>query len=291
MKFLIAAMAIASVPLTGGVIESSRMPVGSKWVVHMDLDAIRASEPGKALLARIERDEGPRLKALKRITSLNPLQDLRSITLSGDGLPDHAVIMIDGEFDREHLLDLVKAAEGYSENQRNGLLVHSWLDHGIAQHASFLTPQLLAFSRQEESFSDTLTGRAQARAPLDWHLPEISDRPLIAATASLGEMTLPGDTSQIVRLISRLSFAVQQDSDGLSVRVAAECKDAAKAEVLRRMLDGVLAVVEIEHPELTELGLRSKVQSTPNAPGVLCVLSMPNAGWCQLMESRSAIKK
>ncbi len=83
-------------PVRAGELAPVEVPSSAEWLLHADLDAMRASETGKAIFAEIESKHGGQLRSFKRMFSIHPVTDLRDVTLYGDGKKDHAVALIDG---------------------------------------------------------------------------------------------------------------------------------------------------------------------------------------------------
>ena len=128
MKNSIICLFALTSPLLAGELVPAHLPSSTKWMLHVDLDAMRASETGKAVFTRIEAEHGPKLVAFKRMFSLHPLEDLHDVTLDGDGKPDRDVALISGTFDRAHLEDVIKASDDYTATTHAGTTLHAWRD-------------------------------------------------------------------------------------------------------------------------------------------------------------------
>jgi hypothetical protein len=270
----------------------SRIPASAKWTLHLDLDAMRGSETGKAVFARIEADHGVKLQALKRISSVHLVNDLHDITLFGDGKPEHAVALVHGNFDQAHMVDVVKASDDYSEETYAGFTIRSWKDKKKSQHAAFASDGLLVFSRQEDSLKlelDVL--KASTPATADPVFTANGGKPLIAATANLAKIELPADASKILRLASVLRIAANETNGRFSIHMGAESADPKHANRLRRMLDGILALAEAGNPKLGEADFQSEVAATHDKPGVNVALSVPVPAWLELMNDAAEKKK
>jgi hypothetical protein len=289
MKSLVFALVALAAPLHAAELVPSQVPVAARWHLHADLDAMRASTTGKAVFARIEADHGARLRAFKRMFSVHPLHDLRGITLFGDGRPDHAVALIEGRFNRAHLEDVVKAADGYEAGTHAGLTVHHWIDQGVPQHAAFAREDLLVFSRQRDSLLQALdTLKAQVPAEREAFFASHGGKPLIAARVRLSEIEVPGDAARLVRMAKTLHLAANEDGGRFTVRMAVETADATDADRLRRMLDGVIALVEAGEPSLEGFDLRSEVRADEARPGMTGSLSLPVLQWLILLEKAAS---
>lgn len=277
--------------LHAGPIVPSQVPAAAKWQLHADLDAMRGSETGKSIFARIEADHGAQLRAFKRMFSIHPLNDLRGITLYGDGKPDHAVALIDGIFDLGHIQDVLGAADSHETDTHAGFTIHRWKDKDVWQHASFATDRLLVFSRQKDLLHEALDVlKTNAPAKADPFLAANVGNPLIAASARLSEIDLPGDEARLVRMAKTLRIGFNEHGGRFSVRIGAETADAAAAESLRRMLDGVIAFVQASDVRFDGLDLRADLAADGDKPELKATLSLPVGEWITLMEKAAADK-
>ena len=276
-------------PLFAGGIIPSQVPASAKWQLHADLDALRGSETGRFIFARIEADHGAKLRAFKRMFSIHPLNDLRGITLYGDGKPDHAVALIDGTFDRAHIEDVLGAADNYETSVYAGIAVHHWKDKKVWQHAAFATESLLVFSRQKDLLHQALDVlKANTPAKPDPFFTAHGGSPLIAASARLSEIDMPGDEARLVRMAKTLHIAFHEHGGRFTVRIGAGTAEAADAENLRRMLDGVIAFVQASDARFDGLDLRTDLTADPGGPDLKATLSLPVGEWITLMEKAAA---
>lgn len=286
------ALAAAATPLRAGELTPTEIPASAQWLLHADLDAMRDSETGKAVFAEIEAKHGDQLRAFKRMFSLHPVTDLHDLTLYGDGKPEHAVVLIDGTFDRVHMEDVVKAADDYTAGNHDGTTIHGWKDKGTQQYAAFAKDSLLVFSRQQDLLKlalETLkTGSATAADPF---FNADGAKPLVCASANLTGIELPPDAAHLVKLASTLRFAVSEHDGRFRVRAGADAGDAKAADRMRRMLDGVVALAEVADPKLQGLDLECKITATQGKPGTAIALSLPVNEWLGLMKKAAAEKK
>jgi len=276
-------------PLFAGEMVPSQISPSAKWLLHADLDAMRASETGKKIFTRIEDEHGAKLRAFKRMFSVHPLTDLHGVTLYGDGKPKHAVVLIDGAFDRAHMEDVVKAADDYRESSHAGFTIHHWNDKGKDQHAAFASERLLVFSHQEDLLKDALNViKSNTPASADAFFTAEGGKPLLAASARLSEIDMPADAARLVRMAKTLRLAANENGGRFLLRADADTTDAKDAERLRRMLDGVIAFAQAGDAKLDGLDLRADFSTSATPPSLSAALSLPASEWLTLMERAAA---
>lgn len=291
MKLALLALLVFLPQLRAAELVASQVPASAKWQLHADLDAMRSSGTGQTLFALLESEHGKQLRAFKRMFSLHPLNDLRGITLYGDGKADHAVALIHGNFDRAHIEDVVSAADNHETGTHAGFTVHHWTDQDVAQHAAFASQNLLVFSRQADLFQEALDVlKAMPATQEDPFFKAQSGQPLIAASARLSEIDLPGDGARLVRMAKTLHLAAHEDEGRFIFRMGAETADATAADRLRRMIDGMIAFAEASDLKLDGLDLQAVLESDPDGSSFMGTISLPVAEWITLIGKAAAEK-
>ena len=287
MKSTILLLFASAATLAAGELSPNQIPASAKWLLHADLDAMRASETGKAVFHAIEADHGAKLRAFKRLSSLHLLHDIRDVTLYGDGRKDRAVVLFDGNFDRAHIEDVVKAADDYSESTHAGFTIHSWKDKKKAQHAAFAAPDLLVFSPQDDLLKQALdTLKANAPAAPNPILPAAGSRPLVAIGARLTDIEMPEDSARVLRHIGLMKLDAREDGGRFAIRMNAETTDAIRANRLRRVLDGIIALAEVGNADLSSSGFQCDLAIT-DKPGVDMGVSLPVNEWLALLKKKA----
>lgn len=267
---------VAAAPLYAGEIVPSQVPAAAKWVCHADVDAVRDSETGKAIFSRIEQEHGAQLLAVQRMFSIQPLTDIHGITLFGDNTPETAVAVIDARFNRSHMEDIVKGADGYIATDYAGYTVHSWVDHGSRQQAAFVTDNLVVFSKQEDALKAELDLlKANAPGVADPLLKTDGSRPLLTARAKLGDIKLPEDAARLVKMARSLRLTAGEAAGRFTLKLSADTKDAEDARKLQKMVDGVLAFAEVNNPKLQGLDLDSAVTLETDPAGLAVTAGLP----------------
>jgi hypothetical protein len=103
-------------------------------------------------------------------------------------------------------------------------------------------------------------------------------------------MELPGDTAKVLKKIGRVRLRAEETNDRLYIRMDAATEDARHANHLRRIFDGIAALVEIGNPALAEAGLKTKIALKGDST-VTVDLSMPADEWVKLMVQEAEKKR
>jgi hypothetical protein len=276
IRTLFSLIALTSPLLAGGLLPS-QIPASAKWVFHVDMAAIRDSATGRAILGHVEAEHGDQLRAASRMFGFHPVQDMHGVSLHGDGTKDHGVAIFHGKFDREHLEDIVRAAEGYSSSRHGDHTVHSWRDKGSIQHAAFIGADLLVVSRQKnllEANLDVTDGKAPASEdPL--FTAEQPAGSLGIAAARLSGMALPADAAKMIRKMDSLRLAAAEIDGRFNIEAQAQTREAADADRMRRFLDGLLALAQLDETLLDGIDLRAQMVADPGNRTLSASLGLP----------------
>jgi len=269
----------------GGEFDPTRVSPDAKWWLHADLAAARDTEVGKRVVAAIDEKKGAQLKALKRMLSINPLTELRGITLYGDGRRDRAVAIIEGSFDRGHLEDLVRAAEDYSSRELEGATVHTWTDKGKRQHAAFVRDDLLAFSHFENLLEGSLaTFRSGSGIATDPFVAAGAGAPFLVGAARLSEVEMKGDESKLLGKAGLLKLALAEAGGRMEGRMLLEVGDRADGDRFRKVMEGMVALGELGNDALEAADLAFEARSEQGGRSVRCTLSLPSGELVSLLE-------
>jgi hypothetical protein len=249
MKFLpvIIAIAIATATAHAGPWHPQQVSAEAQWMLHADLDGMRATAIGRGLAASIEQSKGRQLRAFKRMFSVNPLTDLDSVTLYGPGAKDQAVALLEGRFDRAHIEDVIGGADDYRPHDHGGVTVHQWTDQKKSQFAAFAADNRIVFSEREALVHhalDVLAGKAAAAADVPFFTAG-PGAPVLHGFAMLEAIEMDGRESKLLRKAQALRLAVAEVDGKLAARAAIDAAEPRTAGRMRRVLDGLAAFSEL----------------------------------------------
>ena len=260
------------------------VPAKANWFAHADLDTLRGTKIGSQIVAKIEDEHGAQLRAVKRMFSLNPVTDLQGITLWGTGEKDKGAVIIRGEFDPEHLTDLIAGAQDYESWEHEGTTIHTWRDEkkDEIQFGSFPSSNVVVISGQKSFVIETVDvfgGRADA---LESGF-ESSETVFALGVANLEEMDVEGEESQMLEKAKTLRLRLFEDSEQMHAELTVEVLENQHATRLKRVLEGIIALGELSNDELAGMKLDSKV-SVSDGTTVTASLSVPHDKMMKLLE-------
>jgi hypothetical protein len=262
---------LATVPAPAGPLQKSEVNPTANWVVHADLEAFRASGIGKLVMAELAAqgiDE--KLQAFANIASFDPLKDVRDVTLYGEGKDRcHAVVLIDGRFDPEKVLAVVRWNPEHQEIPYNGVTIHQWPNE--ENKGGQTTRQIMygyLHGRRQIVISsgldalkqavDTLKGPAPGTpSGLLSQIPESPSGAFLQATAvRVGEMIGQEPKAALFKQSGLLVLAAGQAADNIFAELRLRNESPEVADNVTKMLQGIVAMTQLagqEQPKLSEL--------------------------------------
>lgn len=288
MKPILLSLSLAGI-LSAGEFRSERVAPEAKWWLHADIAAAKQTAPGQRMVEAIETKHGDQLNALKLMFSVNPMTDLESITLFGDGRKDMAVALIEGRFNREHLEGLVKAADDYDHHTHASFGVHSWEDKGKRQHAAFASGDLLVFSHEKGLLHRALDVLASGSGLADDPFVSAeSSAPFVVGSAQLSEVEMDEDESRLLRKAEVLKLAFHESGGRMDARMLLEAGSPADGKRFQRVMEGIIALGELS----VALDKANEMTFTTNTSAegriVNSSISMPAAMMVEWMEAEGA---
>ncbi|HYE07155.1 MAG TPA: hypothetical protein VEL07_16700 [Planctomycetota bacterium] len=228
-----------------------QLPADTQWFVHVDGTTAFAGEFGRLVRDVLASpDVSAKMAALTAITGFDPLKDLVSAAVAGSGPGEQqAVLFLQGRFDQNRLVTLVRAVDGYALSDHGGVGVHRWRDQDKPGKpfvfAAFLGSDLLAFTSGEPALKqaiDAIGNRAPRFSP-----PTIAGPGVIAwaQAEDLAALTAGKNDAAAFKNV-QAGWATLAEKDGaLVAEVALTATDAASAEQLTKLANGLLALAQL----------------------------------------------
>ncbi|MGJ8726205.1 MAG: hypothetical protein ACSHYB_16735 [Roseibacillus sp.] len=253
-------------------IQFEEIPAKAQWYLHADVDAIGETEVGELLKEIVKEDAGKELKAMARIFAFDPLEDMEAMTLFGEG--DKAVVLIRGEFDREHMEDVIGGADEHESREYEGMTVHSWDDKGKTQHGAFIEDKLIAFSEHPKHLRyalDVLGGRKDAMEK-----EEADGSPLVFGLANLAEMDIEDEDMKVLQQAKSMTARMDENGEEMVATLEISTDDRKLAKRMRRMVDGLFAMVETSIPDIDDYEIESEVELGEEETDIVAKVQMPS---------------
>jgi hypothetical protein len=263
-SLILSVVAVASAdPLAG-----SSLPQNTHWVTHFDVDGVREAKPlweplHPKLLVQRHPEIVMRIAAFEGITGMKLPDDLHDVTLYGSDFDEAtACIRIHGKLDTASVTGVIAQSKDFLRGDHNGHEVLQWHDNSRDRLTYIAFPMenfaVLAPSRKTiEAALDLSDGKAPALTADSALNPPAGSAAKPAPcvwVAADGLSGLPSNKveSPLLRVMDSAAFAVRWNNDRLSMETRVQTKDAAAAQQLQAVAEGIKAFVTLtaegEHP-------------------------------------------
>ena len=279
MKRLIMTLVTCVLVMEGSVLAGNlfmeQVDGSASWVVHANQEQFKKTRIGQLIrkeMVNLGIEEN--LSNFAMIFSFHPLDDVRDVTVYGTGNDkEKAVVLIDGFFDKERILSLLRMNPQYKEIKYSDILLYQWRDENEKDpnqmmYGCFYKDDLIVMSSGLEAVKqevDVLKGKAKSATSDTFSQTALSAKGafLQAAGKRVGEM-VAGEDPQAAALkqSDQLGIAIGENDGNFYVDVGLLAKSEEAAQAITKMLDGILAFVSLpneQQPKLAEIAKKVKI--------------------------------
>lgn len=254
-------------PAFGGPLAKEQVAASANWVVHLDLEQFNQSKLGQLIRAEAtEKGLETKLLEFKRIFSFHPIDDVKNVTVYGQGEDKtKAVVLIQGSYDKETLLGLVKLNDTYQEHLEGDLVIHSWIDknnrRGERAYGTFYDSDQVLLAGSVEAVKlgvGVLNGKEKNAKEVDsFSLPATKGPGAIMLAAAKDVSTMAKHkTALLLQQTDELTLVIGEANENFYIDADLKAKTAEAAVAVGQMAQGLIAVGVLagkNHPELAQL--------------------------------------
>jgi hypothetical protein len=260
---IVAAVAVLACPLLAGPLQREQVSAKAKWVLHADVKGFLASKTGAFVLEEMKKKGVEAvLSNIQEAFGFDVTKDLKGLTLYGSRFGDHpAIVLIHATMDRNRLTQILQGNPTYREMKYGGHTVHQWTDNPEAEkpgatrfgvfHADDLavvTEDLQLLQLAVDVLDKKADSLAARKAPKP--LPSAGDKPFLTALVrELPPIGAGKPEGVILGKIASGRLEAAETGNKLRVQVALTGKTAATATNLRKVAEGLLALIDLATPE------------------------------------------
>ena len=260
LSLLLAVLVLCAPPAAAEGLKKSRIPAGARWLVHLDVAALRTSRIYALVREESAQDgsddmeEG--LSEIRMFAGLDPTQDFQSVTLYCASQSEKGcVALLAGDAKIDQSLEKLKTKEDYHTTPVQGFLLHTW--GGVrdpwyayvhrtegseervvvaSQDPAELVRGISVLERESESL-------AQAARPMIRATPAAGSILFAAAGESLNELGGIEPVSAVAKLTKAIVLDVGEDQGAVSARVSLDTRTPEDAQRIHQVLQGAVALV------------------------------------------------
>jgi len=265
------AVLLISTSAYGGTLHKHEISRDANWVIHADYEGFNASTMGKLIRADLAvQGIEEKLKSFATVFSFHPIDDIRDVTIYGCGEDrGKAVALIDGQFDQDKLIALVRMNAKHQEIPYGDVTLHRWLHEDKKKHrvetqmlyGCILEGRFVAISAGLDALKqavEVLKGSAENAAGLSSKLEAQVDSGVFfqALATDVGETVSHKPGAVMLRQTDDLGLVIGEQQNKAYCSVGLSANTAEAAQHVKQMLEGIIALAALageDQPGLTEL--------------------------------------
>jgi len=249
------------------------IPADAKWVVHTDMEKLKASHLGTLIIDELNQKEGleDKLSIFADVFGFNPLKDIEGVTLYGnDKNPENGVALIQAAFDTEKFLRLLRQNPEYDIYDYGDHQIHRWLDEkkNIIQFGTFANKNLGIISRSKEKVQSALDvvegtrenlGSTQALGSLE-EMPRGTF--FTIAAENLTELTDGNPKAKVLKNAHGLAMFLGEVDKNIFMDIDITAADSETATQIQQVFLGIKAFLILnqeKNPKLADLAQAVKI--------------------------------
>jgi len=283
MTVLMVGVLLAAVSALGGPLVKSRVSSSANWVAHVDIERFNNTRIGRLVREEL-RNQGmeDELANFANIFSFHPLDDVRNVTAYGQGQkPEKAVVLIEGKFDKEQLLTVLRFNPSYEEAKYGDIVIHSWVDEKKQDlndsnvgrmYGCFYNDELIAMGAGLEAVKqaiDVLNGSARNAASGVFNQAALNAKGAFftAAANNIGEVVGEDPEAAVLKEGEQLGLAIGETESKFYIDLSLTAKSEEAAQAISKIAEGIIAFVTLsgqEQPKLAELAKKVKLSCEQN---------------------------
>jgi len=265
-----AALLFLAHPVLAGPLSTAQVTAGADWVVHADYDQFNKSELGRLIRAELgQLGLEQKMLDFETVFSFHPLDDIHSVTIYGSGDDqEKAVVLIDGTFETEKLVSLVRMNPQYERIDYGNFTLHSWVDEnkkdpnapGRRMYGCVYKDNLVLVSAGLLSLKqavDVLAGTApNAAGSFKQAVLDKKGAFLQLAVNAVGTIAQNNRKAALLRQTEELGAVFGEDEGIVYVNLSLKAVSEDVALNVKKMLDGIIAFMSIaggEKPVLADI--------------------------------------
>jgi hypothetical protein len=264
IRVILMAVCLISGLSTAAPLNKNHVSANAKWILHVDFEALRATQIGQLVQEDIRKQWQPKIDALNQLFGSDLTRDIYSMTLFGSRAgEENATVLVYGKFNKEKLTALLALNESYKKSDYNGSTLHYWVDDRDkkSRAGAFAQDNLIVISQSQTEVTsalDILSGKTQSLAkqqagPL-WALTDVPQNTfMMAAAVDLTQLTQDDKNAAILQNSKLLAFVGVENQGNVALRLRLETQGVETAQQVETALRGILALVTLSQKDKPDL--------------------------------------
>ena len=246
-------------PATAGTLQRDRVPAEARWLVHLDVEALKRSKLYE-LVQKTSAEHGNEMEEglaeIRMFVGLDPTTDFRSITLfCATQSEEGCVALLAGNSKVDEALERLRTMASYHTTPAGRHALHSWGGDGETWHAYLFRKdgsdeRVVVASQDPGEISRALavlegdaeslagSGRSSIRGT-----PSSGSILFASAGESLRELGEVPPVSAVAKLAKSIVVDVGEERGALRLHVGLDTRTTEDAQRIHQVLQGAVALV------------------------------------------------
>lgn len=244
-------LALAGSLAHAAAFDPKQVPADAKWVLNVDVDALKESNIGKLILKELEKkDEFQQgILNIQLWAGVTLPQDLHDVTLYGKAFDDSkaVVVLIRGTVEPAKITNLLQMVSQFNSTKHGDHDVYSWQDKGKQLYGSLHGTTLLISGGTQETIDaalDVLDGKGETLKPTSSLAVGAAAGTLVYVSGD-GLADLKQARNPMMNQAEAAHLSLREQGDQLQLNAAVTAKTAQFAEQMRTSLEGIKAMVTL----------------------------------------------
>jgi hypothetical protein len=275
LMVIVTSVLVLEGPVLAGPLALEQVSGTASWVVHANQQQFRKTKTGQLVrteMVNLGLEEN--LTNFATIFSFHPLDDVRDVTLYGTGKDrKKAVVLIDGFFDKEKILALLRMNPEYKDSKYGDIVLYQWIDenqkdpNNKTMYGCFYSNDLIVMSAGMDAVKnavDVLKGSAKNATGGIFNQAALNVKGAFfqATGRRIGEMVGDDPNAAALKQTDQLGLAIGEVGDKFYVELSLTAKSEEAAKAITQILEGIIAFASLpneQQPKLEELAKKVKV--------------------------------
>lgn len=244
---------LAAGPAKAGPLDLGTVPADSKWVVHIDMDAVRDSASWPVVYERLKRlpNFDAQIAQLEQLFSARFPEDLHGITVLGSGFDEvDNLVQVDANVDRKGVENLLSLNPAFNSSPHGSYAVLSWEDKGKTMYGAFVSDQHILVGQNRdrvEGALDVMDKKADALKSTSVLAQGAKPGLLVyVAGDELAKLKQAGrSTSPILSQMQSAWATLSEIKQDVLVQIKVQADTAESAQRMRKSVEGIVAMLSL----------------------------------------------
>jgi hypothetical protein len=244
-------------------LQKSRVPAGARWLVHLDVEALKSSRLYKTIRDQSATKDGANeidaaIAQIQATAGLDPLADFKSATLyCTTKAPEKCVALLSGNEKIDDAVARLTTMANYRTEKVGARSMHVWGDdhetwYAFVYRKDGAAERVVAVSQSTEELSrgiavlegggDNLSGVRQAALQAS---PSSGSILFASAGEALNELGEIEPVSAVAKLARRVVFDLGEDRGALYAHVDLDARTPQDAQRIQQVIQGAVALAAL----------------------------------------------